>query len=139
MPAASILKPLSRYRTAVLTTYGSDGLSPQTTQIRFIVDGERVLFGLTGESTHEARLHDHPLADLTPCTTRGRSAGVPVRARVRFLDGEDSRRAALLLTKADPYRLVRPLTLTQISKRLACYELVPVAEQDNESVEGAPD
>lgn len=139
MPATTILKPLRRHRTAVLTTYGPNGLNPQTTQVRFVIDGDRVLLGVPRGSAHEARLQDHPLADLTPCTQRGSAAGAPVRAWVRGLDGGDARRAGLLLTKADPFRMVRPLTLTQTATRLACYALEPLPDQDNESVEGAPE
>ncbi|QVQ50440.1 PPOX class F420-dependent oxidoreductase [Spiractinospora alimapuensis] len=139
MPATTILKPLSRHRTAVLTTYGPDGLTPQTTQVRFVIDGDRVLVGVPRGSAHQARLDEHPVADLTPCTLRGTVAGSPVRARVRGLDGGDARRAGMLLTKADPFRMVRPLTLTQFATRLVCYALEPLPDQDNESVEGAPE
>lgn len=139
MTTAMILKPLSRHSHALLTTYAADGLRPESVQVRFVVDADRIVVDAPRSDAIVARVSDHPTVDITPCNLRGHPQGAPVRARAWLLHADEARYAAQLLNRAHPVRLTQPLTLRRRLGQRLYFALRPQAEQDNECPEGAPE
>lgn len=145
MTPATILRVFHQHKTALLTTYRSDGTTAVDTPVSFVLDGDRVVFRTWEDSGKAKRLRRRPVADLRPCTFRGSPLGVPVRGDVRLLEGDDAKRAARLLTRHHPMLQgwAVPLSHRVMRYRTLHFELRPIDTHQHaervESAEGWPD
>ncbi|MDA2806423.1 PPOX class F420-dependent oxidoreductase [Nocardiopsis suaedae] len=141
MNTATLLKPFRGHKTALLTTYRSDGVTGVDTPVSIVVDGARILFRTWEDSGKAKRLRNNPVADLRPCSFRGEPHGPPVRGRVRLLDDAEARHAALLLGKRHPMlqRWAVPATHRLLRYRTLHYEIIPFDREEIASNEGCPD
>ncbi|MFC4564055.1 PPOX class F420-dependent oxidoreductase [Nocardiopsis mangrovi] len=142
MSTATLLRPFRAHRTALLTTYRSDGLTCVNTPVTIVIDDGRVLFRTWEDSGEAERLRHHPQADLRPCTLRGEPVGGPIRGDVGLLEGPGSQHAERLLARRHPMlqRLTVPISLRLLRYRTLHYELIPRVESEEfENMEGCPD
>lgn len=141
MSAATHLQPLNKHKLTRLTTYLPDGVTATDELVRIAIDHDRVLLATWEDSATARRLAAHPVADITPCTLRGKTAGSPIRLRAHLLDGAESRRAARLMALRFPFqqRLGAPLSHRLLRRRILYYELRPMDEQHIETMLGCPD
>ncbi|GAA1780857.1 MULTISPECIES: PPOX class F420-dependent oxidoreductase [Streptomonospora] len=142
MTAATLLRPFQRYKTALLLTYHDDGVRPQSTPVRVVVEDGRVLFRTWEESGGARRLARNAGADLQPATFNGKPRGGAVRGEVRPLDGDEAKRASLLLARRHPMLQgwAVPMTNKLLKYRTRHYEFVPLdLNHDIENMEGCPD
>ncbi|MBB6174222.1 hypothetical protein HNR23_004282 [Nocardiopsis mwathae] len=141
MSAATLLRHFHGYKTALLTTYRRDGMRCVSTPVSIVVDRDRVLFRTWADSGKAKRLRAHPVADLRPCTFRGRPTGPAVRCEVRLLDGDEEQRAARMLGRRHPFlqRWAVPISHRMLRYRTLHYELRPVGDETPRSAEGWPD
>ncbi len=141
MSAATLLKSFHTSKTALLTTYRSDGVRCVNTPVSIVVDGPRLLFRTWEDSGKAKRLRHHPVADLRPCTFRGEPLDKPKRGAVRLLEGDDAQHAARLLGRRHPVlqRWAVPISHRLLRYRTLHYEFVPYDVDEVESLEGWPD
>ncbi|MBV2364314.1 PPOX class F420-dependent oxidoreductase [Streptomonospora nanhaiensis] len=142
MNSATLVQPFRRYKTALLLTYRSDGVSAQSTPVSVVVADDRVIFRTWQESGKAKRLSRNSDADLRPCTFRGEPRGTAVRGHVRLLEGAEERRASLLLARRHPMLQgwVVPMSHRLLRYRTQHYEFTPLdINHDIENMEGCPD
>ncbi|MDA8370142.1 MAG: PPOX class F420-dependent oxidoreductase [Nocardiopsaceae bacterium] len=142
MIAAALLQPFRSHKTALLTTYRSDGVTCVDTPVSIVVDNGRVVFRTWEDSGKAKRLRRHPMADMRPCTFRGEPTGKPIRGRVRLLEGKEAQQAARLLGRSHPMLQgwAVPISHRLLRYRTLHFELVPLDESaDIENMEGCPD
>ncbi|MBB4935580.1 hypothetical protein F4561_006474 [Lipingzhangella halophila] len=141
MSAATLLRSFHGSKTALLTTYRSDGVRCVNTPVSIVVDGSRILFRTWEDSGKAKRLRRRPVADLRPCTFRGDPLGKPTRGEVRLLEGDDAKRAARLLGRRHPVlqRWAVPISHRVLRYRTLHYQFVPYDDGEVHSLEGWPD
>ncbi|RNL83319.1 PPOX class F420-dependent oxidoreductase [Halostreptopolyspora alba] len=141
MSVTTLLRSFHGCKTALLTTYRSDGVRCVNTPISIVVDGSRVLFRTWEDSGKAKRLRQCPEADLRPSTFRGEPLGKPTRGHVRLLESEESRHAARLLGRRHPVlqRWAVPISHRLMRHQTLHYEFVPYDGGEVESLEGWPD
>lgn len=140
MSTATPLTSFRGHRTALLSTYDQDGTSVDT-PVNIALDSGRVLFCAWEDSDRAQRLRLNPVADLRPCTTRGRPSGNPVHGRAQQLEGAEVQRAARILRRRHPMsqRWSAPISERLLRYRVLYYALTPDHDEEIQSVEGWPD
>jgi PPOX class probable F420-dependent enzyme len=127
------LAPFVRQKTILLTTYRRDG-TPGGTPVSIAVDGDHAYVRSFQKSAKTRRVRRNPAAEIVPSTGLGRPIGAPVPARMRRLDGDESRRAASLLRRKHPllHGVLVPLSHRVILRaktgRTVHFELTPLSE-----------
>lgn len=91
----------ARERRVRLTTYERDG-TPVGGATNIAVEGDRAYVRTYGKARQVARLRRYPEAEIAPADLGGTPTGAPVKARVRRLEGEESRHAAARLARKHP-------------------------------------
>jgi PPOX class probable F420-dependent enzyme len=125
--AMTTLASLRDQPTVLLTTYRRDG-TPVGTPVNLAVDGTHAYFRTWDAAGKAKRLRRNPEVAVAPSTFRGRPTGPALRARVRLLDGAESRRAAELLAAKHPllHGVLVPLAHRLRRNRTVHYELTPL-------------
>lgn len=124
-----VLGPFVEQKTVLLTTYRRNG-TPVPTRVSIAVDGDRALVRGFEKAGKTRRLRNDPSVEVAPCNSRGIPTGQAIRAAARLLDGDESRRAALLLRRKYPllHGLMVPLA-HRIGRsktgRTVHFELIP--------------
>lgn len=90
-----------RQKTVRLTTYRRDG-TPGSTPVSIAVEGDHGYVRSFEKSLKARRLRNNPSVEVAPSTGLGRVTGVPVRAKMRLLHGEENRHAARMLRRKHP-------------------------------------
>jgi PPOX class probable F420-dependent enzyme len=105
-----VLRPFVEQPTVLLTSYRKNG-RPVPTPVSIAVDGDRAVVRSFEKAGKTRRLRNDASVAVAPCSWRGAPTGPAIRATVRFLDGGESRRAALLLRRKYPllHGIVVPL------------------------------
>ena len=117
--------PLSRSKTALLTTY-RDGGEAVATPLSIAVANGRAYFVTATDSGKARRLAHTDRVTLAPCTVGGKVTGEPVEGRARRLGPEERRTASKGLLRPTgglfwslvAYRLFH-------GKKMELYEVVP--------------
>ena len=95
------LAPFVRQKTILLTTYRRDD-TPVGTPVSIAVDGDRAFIRTWDTAWKFKRMRRHPEVEIAPATFRGVPTGPAIRARARFLDGEEAAHAARALARKYP-------------------------------------
>jgi PPOX class probable F420-dependent enzyme len=125
------LAPFVRQKTILLTSYRRDG-TPVGAPVSIAVDGGHAYIRSPGNGGKVRRMRNHPMVELAPCTTRGRTTGPPIGASARRLEGAEAAHAARLLARKHPFLhgLGVPLihrAFRAKTGRTAHFELTPLA------------
>ena len=116
--ASEMLEPFTRQWAILLTTYRRDG-TPVGTPVNIAVDRDHAYIRTYDRAGKAKRLRNNPNVEIAPSTMRGKPTGPPIRARLRLLEGEESKWAARALRRK--HRIVHGL-LVPLSHRLARYK-----------------
>lgn len=124
-----VLRPFVEQTTVLLTTYRRNG-RPVPTPVSIAVDGDRAVVRTFEKAGKTRRLRNDASVAVAPCSWRGTPTGPAIRATARFLDGGESRRAAVLLRRKYPllHGLVVPLAHClgrSKTGRTVHFELIP--------------
>jgi PPOX class probable F420-dependent enzyme len=92
---------LSASTYMLLTTFRRDGRAVAT-PVHVVAEADRAFFRTWDVSGKAKRLRHTPMVEVAPCSSRGRTRGPAVRAKVVLLDGEASERAARVLAHKHP-------------------------------------
>lgn len=124
-----VLGSLVEQKTVLLTTYRRNGTAVPT-RVSIAVDGDRAVVRTFQKAGKTRRLRNDPTVEVAPCDSRGIATGPTIRAAARPLDGDESRRAALLLRRKYPllHGLMVPL-MHRVGRsktgRTVHFELIP--------------
>jgi uncharacterized protein len=99
--ATQTLEPFVRQWAVLLTTYKRDG-TPVGTAVNIAVDGHLAYFRTWDTAWKLRRIRNNPEVQFAPSTARGKPTALPIRARARVLEGEDSAHAGRLLASKYP-------------------------------------
>ena len=110
---ATGLATLERQRTVLLTTFKRDG-TPVGTPTHIAIEGERAYVRTYGKAWKWKRVRNHPDAEITPSTARGKPTGEAIPVRGRILEGEEARRAARAL--GHKYRVLQGVLIPGLHK-----------------------
>ncbi|MGH9203820.1 MAG: PPOX class F420-dependent oxidoreductase, partial [Vicinamibacterales bacterium] len=96
--AAVMLEPFVRQRTVRLTTFRRDG-TPVGTPVSIAVDGDRAYIRTYNRAGKAKRLRNNPNVEIAPSTIRGKPTGPSIRAELRLVSGDETKKAARLLAR----------------------------------------
>jgi uncharacterized protein len=121
-----MFEPLTKRRTALLTTHKRDG-TPVETPVTVAVDGDRAYVRTWDTSWKARRMRNNPNVLVAPSTVLGRPRGPAVAARSRLLEGDEASRAARAIARRQPLLqgVLVPLTHRLARYRTVHYELTP--------------
>jgi len=121
---AGALAPLSRSRTALLTTFRRSG-EGVATPVSIALEAERAYFVTAAGSGKATRLARCDRVRLAPCTARGTTLGEALDGRARLLEG--TARLRRLLRPTGPL-FVSFLLYRLQGNTMNLYEVVPLGD-----------
>jgi PPOX class probable F420-dependent enzyme len=107
--APSVLEPLDRSWTVLLTTYKRDG-TPVGTPVNLAVEGDHAYFRSYDKAWKTKRIRNNPDVALAASTARGKPRGPELQGKARLLAGDEELHARKVIAKRHPvfHRLVIP-------------------------------
>ena len=93
-----MFEPLTKRRTALLTSYKRDG-TQVATAVTIAVDGDHAYVRTYDQAWKAKRMRNNPKVLVAPSTMLGRQLGPEVAARARLLEGEEAARAARAIAR----------------------------------------
>lgn len=121
----SVFGYLAEEMTVLLTTFRRDG-----TPVNLAVEGDRAFFRTWSTAGKTKRIRNNPEVEVAPSTLRGKPTGLPVRARARRLQGEDSRYASRAIARKHPviHGRIIPVFHRLRGNATVHFELTPIEE-----------
>jgi PPOX class probable F420-dependent enzyme len=99
--ASGYFAPIREAKYILLTTYRRDGRGVPT-PVHVVADQDVAFFRTWNVTGKAKRLLHTPAVQIAPSTLRGRPLGAPIPAQAHLLHGEESQRAAALLSAKHP-------------------------------------
>jgi PPOX class probable F420-dependent enzyme len=131
--AAHPFQRFSGQKTILLTTYRRNG-TPVGTPVSIVVEGNRAFMRSYDKAWKVKRMRRNPEVEFAPSTARGKITGPAVRARVRFLSGDEAHHAAEVLAHKYPvlHGVLVPLFHRLKGYKTMHFELTPIQQRTEE-------